>query len=104
MGLPTKNTRLIVVDGVEYRWRVSIGSGWMNINVQVATGDGPRLRALTGGMDWNWGDRRSITPAGVERLIRFALNDGWSPKASNTSWHRINDVDQKVELGPDTNE
>ena len=48
MALSTRNSRRIVVDGVPYRWVLSMDSGYAMVTVQHGSGSGQRLEAQTG--------------------------------------------------------
>jgi hypothetical protein len=100
MSLARKGARKITVDGKEYRWKVSVDSGYFTIVVQLASGTGQRLEARTA-FGRNWGDARPITPAGIASLIRVAIDEGWAP-SSEGSPHRMNDVDGRVRLDGET--
>ena len=98
MALPSKGTRCITVDGVDYRWRVSrnktdppkfavvIVEGG-NAGGGVAKFELPYL-ILDTWLYFRDPEPRpgpaleSITPADVERYIRTALEAGWKPASS----------------------
>lgn len=88
MSLPRKGSRKIVVDAVEYRWRIRanpnhVGGSWSTQYVAIgkAVGEGAVLlvkppQPASG----DWVDAKvSIVPADVERYIRVALQSGWTP-------------------------
>lgn len=77
VSLSKKGSRLITVEGVAYRWSFSQDSGYAVVVLQHGAGTGQRVEAQTGSRDW--GDKRPVTPAGVARLITFALTQGWNP-------------------------
>ena len=96
MTLSRKSARTLACDGRSYLWAVSVDSGFLTIVVQAGPGAGQKLEAQTSS-GWNWGDRRAITPKGVERLIRAALEDGWRPDVQGPP-HRMTEVDGLVVL------
>ncbi|WP_336111120.1 hypothetical protein [Streptomyces sp. PTD9-10] len=79
MALRKKGTRLITVDGVAYRWRVSGGagcctgcaSGRFDFVVEQADQKGAVLMAATSAFP--------VVPSIVEAGVRTALDHGWQP-------------------------
>ena len=94
MSLAKRSSRRITVDGVPYRWAVSVDSGFFTIVVQLAEGQGSRLEAQT--TERHWGDTRSIAPGGIAAMIRHALDSGWAPETGTP--YRIQDIDTIVSL------
>ncbi len=78
MSLSKKKSRKISVDGKDYRWAFSPDSGYFRVIVQIADGDGARLEAQSSN-DWIDYGEAQISPGIVEKLIRFAISDGWKP-------------------------
>jgi len=77
VALGKKQSRLIEVDGIEYRWAFSIDSGYATIVVQHGQGSGRRLETQTG--VWHWGEERAVKPSAVAAVILFAKERGWNP-------------------------
>ena len=73
MAIPKKGSRLITVDGKRYRWIV-IPDDEHNLRAVIELADAPKQRIVT---HISPGD--IVTPAEVERIIRAALAQGWSP-------------------------
>ena len=78
MSLPRKKSRSIVVDGVEYRWRVNevdLGGGPETaLYVEVALGPASLL-------SFRFYGTKSVTPAIVELAVRLGSENGWEPTA-----------------------
>jgi hypothetical protein len=92
MAAPKKGSRRIVVDGVEYLWRVprrpasgsSDGTGGYTVTVQLAAGRGSVLTLSSHRMhpaiEQSWGlPVTSVLPSHVAATIRQALDAGWKP-------------------------
>jgi hypothetical protein len=89
MALPRKQSRLLVVAGQTFRWRLArrrVGSErryfWPeHLYVQRARGAGQRLVVRFGYPVWHFvaGQRQYPTPGLVERIVRAALSAGWCP-------------------------
>lgn len=90
MTIPRKGSRPIVVDGIEYRWRVrhrpthSQGVLDHSLTVAVDAAEGARCTLvvdLAQSHPCNWlGDpARPVTPAEIAGLIREARQRGWEP-------------------------
>jgi hypothetical protein len=94
--LARKGTRRITVDGSKYIWKVSVDSGYFTLVVELESGTGQRLEARTK-RDRHWGDKRSITPAGVAAVIRAAVREGWTPGVK-LSPYRMMDIDERINL------
>ncbi len=90
MALPHRNTRLITVDGVTYRWLLSrVRSRWFSDHVIIVeTADAPagKMLAKPTAIDPMFGDDYdyAITPALVESGIRKAISNGWEPSDRGT--------------------
>jgi hypothetical protein len=95
VALSKKNSRLLVVGGIEYRWAFSMDSGFATIVVQDGRGSGQRVEATTG--EWHSGDPKSITPAAIATLIGYARSQGWDPTASAPPL-RLRDIDRTLNL------
>ena len=76
MSLPRKKSRSIVVDGVEYRWRVNevdLGGGPETaLYVELAQGPASLL-------SFRFYGTKAVTPAIVELAIRLGTENGWEP-------------------------
>lgn len=95
VALSRKNSRSITVDEITYRWAFSTDSGYATIVLQHGSGAGQRVEAHTG--QWNWGDKRTVSPATVCRLINLAQSQGWEPTSSGPPL-RLRDIDQAIDL------
>lgn len=73
MGLAKKGSSRITVDGADYRWVVSGNDGFLDLLVEHAEGHGQRLGIQFG---YEFGD---MTPGSVRRMIKSALEAGWTP-------------------------
>ncbi|MFJ9695666.1 hypothetical protein [Kitasatospora sp. NPDC101183] len=91
MALPKKGSRRIVVDGVEYRWRVS-GKHWccdydvstLDYMVEDAASPGTTLVVETGRpavYPPSLVPAEVILPREVAAGIRAARSNGWTPSA-----------------------
>lgn len=88
MAIPKKGSRLIVVDGMAYRWRVrhkptySQANGWggMAVAIERADAKGAALLVQMPQMhpgNWMGAESKPVLPSDVERFIRYALSSGW---------------------------
>jgi len=91
MAIPRRKTRLISVDGLEYRWLITFPrsgplSRIVTIAVELCSSPGTKLVVYPVGVDVNFVDYDRgdpITPKVVERFIRSAVANGWTPTASS---------------------
>ena len=91
VALARKKTRLIHVDGADYRWVVSPDDGYLVLVVELARSPRSRLLVYTNYDDLLVPDRdiggytlfqqTEITPGFVRRWIEYALAHGWQPAA-----------------------
>ncbi|MFJ6216320.1 hypothetical protein ACIQGZ_23775 [Streptomyces sp. NPDC092296] len=91
MALVRKGSRLVTVDGTEYRWRVRPrptycqGAGWSSLTFAVErTGCGPGsvlVADLGAARPDNWAGRpaMSVLPSTVAAAVRLGLTRGWQP-------------------------
>lgn len=90
MTMPRKNTRLITVDGIQYRWVLSSHHALCvadrDIIVEFADTPAGKLLAKPTAIDQWFGDDYdyTITPALIETGIRKAINNGWAPSDPGT--------------------
>jgi hypothetical protein len=76
VAIASKGSRIIVVDGVRYRWAVT-GKGDAQCGIVVELADSPAGRMTA------WADNDSvIVPAMVAEGIRRARQDGWDPSGA----------------------
>jgi hypothetical protein len=73
MALPKKGSRLIKVDGIEYRWIVTPDDVGLGIMVELAENPGQRM-----GAGFEYGN--IISPWLVRKAILHALENGWHPE------------------------
>ncbi|WP_224363262.1 MafI family immunity protein [Hyalangium versicolor] len=74
MGLAKKGTRLLTVEGVRYRWRVT-SADEPGLGIVVEDADSPGQRMVT------WVDHgQVISPWVVREAILHALSQGWQPQ------------------------
>lgn len=98
MALPRRNSRRIVVDGVEYRWTVSLGrldehgTGLLSITIDAEEPGGELLSIRTKSRDywldfadlggkirWKPDNYPVVKPGLVKQLVCMARSAGWSP-------------------------
>lgn len=84
MALNKKNSRPITVEGYDLRWLFFENSGWNDLTVQSANGEGGKFVAK---FAWETKDGSKlpyfpITPAVVVEAVQFGLMNGWNPKAN----------------------
>lgn len=90
MAMPRKGSRLIMVDGISYRWILSnhhaLCVADRDIIVELAENPGTTLVAKPTAIDCCFGDDYDyeITPALIEAGIRKAIQHGWCPADSGT--------------------
>ncbi len=97
MTFPKKNTRTIIVDGVQYYWHLNddfdLKNSW--IVVQHQNSNGQLL----------WIDpyhyEIAIGPSIVAKAIRYALKQGWEPNDKRQSM-RLTYIDNEFRILPDT--
>ena len=98
MAIPKKGSRLIVVDGMLYRWRVrrkptySQANAWVGIAVAIerANTKGAALlvqmpQAHPG--NWMGAESEPVLPSDMERFIRYALSSGWRSSEQGEAFH-----------------
>lgn len=108
MALAKKGSRRITVDGVLYRWALSPDDGCMVLVAELAEGSGQRLEAFfqyhdlyepaEAGALRIVGQRRSVSPGVVRKVILAALAGGWQPAQRGLRSFRMQDADQVVPL------
>jgi hypothetical protein len=90
MSIPKKNSRRVIVDDVEYRWRVrgrptydqALTTGRLILAVEQCEKRGSVLvveLAQSHPSNWMQEAASGVTPAVVTGHIRTALKLGWSP-------------------------
>ncbi|MER7766866.1 hypothetical protein [Kitasatospora sp. NPDC096140] len=94
MALAKKGSRRIVVDGVEYRWRVSrkhwccdYDGGTLGYRVEDASSPGTTLVVETGRravLEPSPVPAELVLPREVAAGIRAALSDGWTPRSDGS--------------------
>ena len=91
MAIPRRKSRLISVDGLEYRWLITFSrnaqlSRIVTIAVELCSSPGTKLVVYPVGIDVNFVDYdrgESFTPKVVEGFIRSAIANGWTPTATS---------------------
>ena len=100
MAILKKGSRLIVVEGTTYRWRVRHkptyhqGLAWSNLVLAVehASANGSKLVVeLPQAHPSNWmgGPVVPVLPSNVEQCIRLALMAGWRPTGEGKTFQMI---------------
>jgi hypothetical protein len=90
MSIPRTGSRQLIVDGIAYRWRVrsrptyaqALAQSRLTVAVQVSDGSGRalHLHLPTARVDnWLHSPGYVVMPRDMERWIRFALSQGWTP-------------------------
>lgn len=108
MGIAKKGSRRITVNDVPYRWVLSPDDGTMELIVELADEPGQRLEAVflyhdlyepngAGNLSIV-GQRRSVSPGVVRKIIIAALTRGWQPSQRGLRSFRMHDADQVVPL------
>jgi hypothetical protein len=97
MAVRKTGSRRIVVDGIEYRWRVRQKPTYMQgafacsfvVSIQKAEAVGRALLATAGARPDNWihVSSAAVTPARIAATIRAALVAGWNPEASGSAFY-----------------
>ena len=91
MAIPKKKSRLISVDGLEYRWLISFNRDapfYRIVTIAVQLSNSPRTKLIVYpiGVDVNFVDYdrdEPFTPKVVEQFIRRARDTGWKPTDSS---------------------
>lgn len=88
MSLPKKGSRIINVNGLEYRYIVSGNDGYIDLIIESNENQGQRLVAsfdynhkyipTTDGMKLK--QQNSITPETVRKTIVYGLQNNWLPE------------------------
>ena len=89
MAIPKKKSRRLSVDGLAYRWLLSIDRDapfyrTVSIAVELHSSPGTKLIVFPIGIDVNYIDfnrDEPFTPRIVEQFIRNAREAGWEPTA-----------------------
>ena len=79
MSLSRKNSRLITVNGEEFRWVFFENSGWNSVTVQSANGVGQKL-VIQFAWEAKVGSKlpyQPITPQMVANAIDYCSCNGW---------------------------
>ncbi|MCA9109343.1 MAG: hypothetical protein KDA52_05320 [Planctomycetaceae bacterium] len=90
MAMPKKGTRLVTVEGVAYRWRLSNHSALCvadrEIIVELSINPSSTLVVKATEIDRDFGDdyHYEVTPALIETGIKKALSQGWHPDKRGT--------------------
>ncbi len=98
MAIPKKGARVIMIDGIKYRWRVrnrpTYSQGLLQsgvvLAVEVAENQGSTLIVeLSQWHKSNWLNAESepILPSVVETSIRRALFEGWQSTLNGKQFH-----------------
>lgn len=91
MAISKKKSRLISVDGLEYRWLISFHRDApfyriVTIAIELSSSPGTKLIVYPIGVDVNFVDYNRdepFTPKVVEQFIRAAREAGWQPTDSS---------------------
>jgi len=75
-----KHSRPITRDGIDYRYSVFLNSGWYDLTVQVASGEGQKL-SIQFLLPTN--KSTAITAKSAGESIDFGLANGWIPTKRN---------------------
>lgn len=98
MAIPKKGSRLIVVEGMPYRWRVrrkptcSLADAWVGMAVAIERAD-TKGAALLVRMpqahpgNWMSAESEPVLPSDVERFIRYALSSGRRSSEQGEAFH-----------------
>ncbi|NEU71076.1 hypothetical protein PI95_000415 [Hassallia byssoidea VB512170] len=97
MAIPKKGSRLIVVDGDRYRWRVrrkitySQCNGWTKLTVAIEHFDKSGATLIVKmpqghPKNWTWEPVVPVLPCDVEYSIRQAIAKGWKPSEPGSSF------------------
>ncbi|MGI9379152.1 MAG: hypothetical protein ACR2OW_05820 [Methyloligellaceae bacterium] len=81
MAISKSKSRPITVEGIDYRWALFENSGWNDLTVQSASGNGKKLTVQ---IEWNPDNvsplpYNPVKPSFVEMAIKFGLENGWNP-------------------------
>lgn len=79
MALNKKKSRLITVQGLEYRWIFFENSGWNDLTIQPASGIGSKLIIQ---ISWDQNNSeplpyKPVKPSFVAEAIKYGLKNGW---------------------------
>lgn len=112
MAIPKKGSRCMTIDNITYRWILSPNDGYMVLYVELAEEPGQRLEAFfdyhdlyepaESGAYRIVGQRRSVSPGVVHKVIHTALARGWQPSRRERQAFRVQDAEKLVPL-PDEN-
>jgi hypothetical protein len=97
MSIPKKGSRRVVVDDIEYRWRVrsrptydqALGDASLLLAIEQAGRRGAVLVVTLSQphpSNWMLKPSEAVTPARVAEYIRKALSDGWCPAVSGAQF------------------
>jgi len=107
MSIPKKGSRILVIDGKRYRWRVrhrptymqALAQNNMMLAVESAdTANGAVLLMDLGSphaSNWLALPGASVTPAMVSQMIQRAITSGWNPDRAGDQFHL--DVDHATD-------
>ena len=76
MAWPRKNTRTIQIDGESFLWHIS-GNQLDSKETVITVGkDGFKFLLFIDPYPWDF----EITPSSISKAVRWALDQGWTPK------------------------
>jgi hypothetical protein len=109
MALPRKKTRRMTVEGIAYHWIAAPNDGYITLVVECADAPGQRLEAcfkyhdillpVGEGAFRVVGQRRSVSPGAVRRIIQAALGRGWQPSLRGQASFHVLDAEQIAPIG-----
>lgn len=90
MAIPKKGSRKIIVDDIEYRWRIrwkpsyGQGIGESNLTAAIELYENPQSPLIITFPwlrpdSWVGKTKESVTPKDIETCVKNALSQGWKP-------------------------
>lgn len=98
MSLPSKGRRKIIVDGIQYNWRVRHKPTYMQGIEQSQMSAAIELANQTGSVlaiefpwfrpdSWLSNEVKIVTPKIIQTCIENAIAQGWNPSAKGATFH-----------------
>ncbi len=106
MSLRKKNTRIIKVSGVDFRWTISAASHQITFVAESANTKGRKIKVIIASdIDRFWVEfpkvdnlnLKVITPKDAENIITIALKSGWLP-SEKVAPMKFEFIDEKLKL------
>ena len=84
MSLPKKGSRLIIINGISYRYKIVVRSAQTEIFIEQDEVKGQKLHCISRNQN-----QVTITPAVVNPIISSAIQKGWKPAEKGKTFSEL---------------